>query len=220
MVALSLNNLAQALQEAGIRQAFTPDVSRMTVELWRQIATGNPISPKQVDQIADNLGISREVAHSIIQKMCERDAEGNIVGVAGLSQKKHPHRFRVNGIRLSTWCALDALFLPVALKQSVQVESLCPQTKQKIQLTITPDGVQQYDPASAAISIVVPSPTQGGLESVEEIWMTFCNHIHFFSSQDAAREWFTRRGQEITVLSIEKGFEVGRLALEEVLQYA
>ena len=219
MVALTLNNLAQALQEAGIKQAFKPDVSRLTVELWRLIATGNPVSPEQVDQITGNLGISRAVAHSVIQKMCERDAEGNILGIAGLSQKKHPHRFRVNGIRLSTWCALDALFLPIALKQRAQVESLCPQTKRKIQLTITPDGVQQYDPASAAISIVVPSPTQKGLESVEEIWMTFCNHIHFFSSQDAAREWFTRKGQEITILSIEEGFELGRLALEEVLKH-
>lgn len=220
MVALSQSNLAQALREAGLEQAFNPDVARLTVELWRQIATGNPVLPEKVNTTAENLGVSREVAQSVIQKMCERDANGNIVGIAGLSQKKHPHRFRANGIKLSTWCALDALFLPIALKQSVQVESLCPETKQKIQLTITPNGVQGYDPASAAISIVVPSPKQEGLESVEEIWMTFCNHIHFFSSQDAAREWFTRKGQEITVLSLEEGFELGRLALEEVLRYA
>ncbi|MCI0607998.1 MAG: hypothetical protein L0Z71_02915 [Anaerolineae bacterium] len=92
MIALSLNNLAQALREAGIRQAFTPDVSRLTVELWRQIVTGNPVLPEQVEQIAEDHGISREVAYSIIQKMCERDAKGHILGIAGLSQKKHPHR--------------------------------------------------------------------------------------------------------------------------------
>jgi hypothetical protein len=33
-----LDQLAEALREAGIRQAFTPDVSRLTVRLWREIA--------------------------------------------------------------------------------------------------------------------------------------------------------------------------------------
>src|SRR5712691_7825964 len=43
-----LEHLARALQEAGIRQAFTPDVSRLTVRLWREVARGNPVSPVRV----------------------------------------------------------------------------------------------------------------------------------------------------------------------------
>jgi len=151
--------------------------------------------------------------------MCERDGDGNVVGIAGLSQNQHAHRFTVNGIRLATWCAWDALFLPVMLQQTALVTSRCPVTGETIRLTITPEGVTSKHPESAAISIVIPQPTTSGLESVEEIWMTFCHHIHFFSSPQAAQEWVAARGQKIAILTIEEAFELGRLTLSEILQY-
>ncbi len=214
-----LDQLAAALQEAGIRQAFTPDVSRLTVRLWREIARGGPVSPQRVEQIASALDIEQQTAHEVLDKMCERDPDGNVVGIAGLSQNQHPHRFTVNGIRLSTWCAWDALFLPVMLQQTALVSSPCPSTGETIRLTITPEGVTSKQPDSTVISIVIPQPTKHGLESVEEIWMTFCHHIHFFSTSQAAREWFAAQGQEIAILTIEEAFELGRLALSEVLRH-
>ncbi len=51
MEGLRLDQLAEALREAGIRQAFTPDVSRLTVRVWREIAKGGPVSPARVEQI-------------------------------------------------------------------------------------------------------------------------------------------------------------------------
>src|SRR5574341_524290 len=219
MEVLKLDRISENLREAGIRQAFTPDVARLTVLLWREIARGGPISPERVEQIASALDIQQDTAQEVLQKMCERDGDGNVVGIAGLSQNRHPHRFTVNGTRLSTWCAWDSLFLPVMLQQTAEVSSLCPATKEVIRLTIAPEGVTSYQPASAVISIVIPEPSKQGLESVEEIWMTFCNHIHFFSSPRAAQEWFAARGQEIAILSIEEGFELGRLALGEILQH-
>jgi alkylmercury lyase len=219
MEGLRLDQLAEDLREAGIRQAFTPDVSRLMVLLWREIARGGPVSPEQVEQIASALDIPQQTAREVLHKMCERDRDGNVVGIAGLSQNKHPHRFTVNGTRLSTWCAWDSLFLPVMLQQTAEVSSLCPATGEVIRLIITPEGVTSYQPASTAISIVIPQPTSNGLESVEEIWMTFCHHIHFFSSPQAAQEWFAARGQQIAILTIEEAFELGRLTLSEVLRY-
>src|SRR5712692_4457294 len=216
---LKLEYLARALREAGLRQAFTPDVSRLTVRLWREIARGGPVSPQRVEQIASALDIPQQTAHEVLHKMCERDPDDNVVGIAGLSQNQHPHRFTVNGIRLSTWCAWDSLFLPVMLQQTAEISSSCPTTGETIRLTITPEGVTSYQPASAVISIVIPQPTTSGLESVEEIWMTFCHHIHFFSSPQAAQEWFAARGQEIAILTIEEAFELGRLTLSEVLRH-
>ncbi len=214
-----LDHLARALREAGIRQAFTPDVSRLTVRLWREIARGNPVSPERVEQIASALDIEQQTAREVLDKMCERDQEGNVVGIAGLSQNQHPHRFTINGIRLATWCAWDALFLPVMLQQTAEVSSQCPVTGEVIRLTITPGGVTSEHPESAAISIVIPQPRTSGLESVEEIWTMFCYHIHFFSSPQAAQEWVAARGQEIAILTIEEAFELGRLTLSEFLQH-
>ena len=219
MEGLRLDQLAEALREAGIRQAFTPDVSRLTVRLWREVARGGPLSPERVEQIASALDLEQQTAHEVLDKMCERDGDGLVVGIAGLSQHQHPHRFTVNGTQLATWCAWDALFLPVMLQQTAEVSSLCPTTGETIRLTITPEGVTSYQPESAVISIVIPQPTKNGLESVEEIWMTFCHHIHFFSSPQAAQEWVATRGQEIAILTVEEAFELGRLTLSEVLRH-
>ncbi len=219
MEGLRLDQLAEALREAGIRQAFTPDVSRLTVRLWREIARGGPVSQQRVEQIASALDLPQQTAREVLHKMCERDGDGNVVGIAGLSQNQHPHRFTVNGIQLATWCAWDSLFLPVMLQQTALVLSQCPVTGGTIRLTITPDGVTSKHPESAAISIVIPQPTTSGLESVEEIRTTFCHHIHFFSLPQAAQEWVATRGQEIAILTIEEAFELGRLTLSEVFQH-
>src|SRR6266581_867157 len=170
MEGLRLDQLAETLREAGIRQAFTPDVSRLTVRLWREIARGGPVSPQRVEQIASALDIPQQTAHEVLQ-------------------------------------------------QTALVSSPCPTTGETIRLTITQEGVTSYQPASTVISIVIPQPTKNGLESVEEIWMTFCHHIHFFSSPQAAQEWFAAREQEIVILTIEQAFELGRLTLSEVLRH-
>jgi len=214
-----LEHLARALREAGLRQAFTPEVSRLTVRLWREIAKGDPLSPQRVERIASALDLPQQTAHEVLDKMCERDSDGNVVGIAGLSQNQHPHRFTVNGIRLATWCAWDSLFLPVMLQQTALVSSQCPTTGETIRMTITPQGVTSKHPASAVISIVIPQPTTSGLESVEEIWTTFCHHIHLFASPQAAQEWVAAQGQQIAILTIEEAFELGRLTLSEVLRH-
>jgi alkylmercury lyase len=216
---LRLDQLAEAVREAGIRQAFTPDVSRLTVRLWREIARGGPVSQERVEQIASALDIEQQTAREVLDKLCERDGGGNVVGIAGLSQNQHPHHFTVNGIRLSTWCAWDSLILPVTLQQTALVSSSCPITGETIKLTITPEGVTSYQPASTVISIVIPQPTTSGLESVEEIWTTFCHHVYFFASPQVAQEWVAARGQEIAILTIEEAFELGRLTLSEVLRH-
>ena len=189
------------------------------MRLWREVARGNPVSPQRVEQIASALDLEQQTAHEVLDKMCERDGDGNVVGIAGLSQHQHPHRFTVNGIQLATWCAWDSLFLPVMLQQNAEVSSQCPVTGEVIRLTITPEGVTSYRPESAAISIVIPQPTTKGLESVEEIWTTFCHQIHFFASPQAAQEWVASRAQEIAILTIEEAFELGRLTLSEVLRH-
>jgi alkylmercury lyase len=214
-----LEHLARALQEAGMRQAFTPEVSRMTVRLWREIARGDPVSPEWVEQIASTLDIEQQTGRLVLDTMCERDGHGNVVGIAGLSQNQHPHHFTVNGIRLATWCALDSLFLPVMLQQTAEVLSPCPVTGETIRLTISPQGVTSKHPESAVIPIVIPQPVTSGPASVEEIWTTFCHHVHFFASPQAAQEWVAAREQEIAILTIEEAFELGRLTLGEVMRH-
>ncbi|MFB3041713.1 MAG: organomercurial lyase, partial [Candidatus Poribacteria bacterium] len=123
------------------------------------VANGQSVTSEQLKEIASKHKISLDKADSFISEAAEYDDDGNIVGIFGLSQKKHPHRFRLRGYsmstatfhvhaRLSTWCAWDSLFLSALLNQTAEVESTCPQTNDPIRLTISPEDVKEYEKRS------------------------------------------------------------------------
>lgn len=216
----TLAQIAKALRKAEIPPRFEPDESRLLIQVLRRVADGGPVSLAQLEDVASSLRMPLDGAVAFVRQVTERDREGSVVGVLGLSQNNHPHRFVVNGHTLATWCAWDSLFLPVILKQTAKLESSCPATKTRIRLTITPDKVEQCEPTNAAISIVVPAVTKKGRESVEEIWMTFCHFVHFFSSPESASEWFAGRNRDVSILSVEEAYQLGRMAFEDLLAYA
>ena len=149
--------------------------------------------------------------------MTERDADDSIVGIMGLSLNDHPHKFTVNGIPMSTWCAVDTLFLPAMLGQTAAIESESPLSKETVRVTVSPEGVQASQPADAVVTIVVPKETN--MSSVASIWMTFCHHIFFFASRSEAEQWASGR-DDIEILSLEEGYELAQQLWSNVLPYA
>ena len=141
-----LVDIAKALREADIPPRFRPDESRLLIQIWRALGNGRAVSPEGLKQLASRLHIPFEIATSFAQQVSERDGEGNIAGIVGLSQRNHPHLFKVNNHDLSTWCAWDSLFLPSMLNLTATVESSCPATGEKIRLTVTPEHVDWYEP--------------------------------------------------------------------------
>lgn len=219
MTQKELNEIADRIRESGIPTHFDPTHSRLLIEIWRLVANGNPVSANQIEQTAIHLNMPFEAARSFIHKVSERDESGDVVGIFGLSQKEHPHKFQLNGRTFSTWCAWDALFLPAMLKQTARVESLCPATNEKIKLTLTPERVQNSEPTDAVLSIIMPQTNESGFDKVEKVWMAFCCHVHFFKSMDTASEWFADKSEEVTFLSIEEGYRLGQLAFKELLEF-
>ena len=212
--------LAEALRGAEFPPRFQPHESRLLIQVSRLVAEGRPVTSAQIQQIASSVEMPFDAAISFLSKVSEHDDEGNVVGIFGLSQKSHPHRFEVNGHVLSAWCAWDTLFLPAILKQDAEVESSCPATKQKIRLRLTPARVEEVAPSSSVLSLVVPQVKKANVNAVEEIWAVFCCLVHFFSSEESASVWMSGRGEDIRILSVEEGYDLGRVAFEEVLQYA
>ena len=216
---IKLNELAKRIRESDVPTHFEPDKSRLLIKVWRLVAQGQPVVEEKIEQIASKLNLSTEAALSFIFQLSERDEYGNIVGIFGLSQKNHPHKFVVNTNTFAAWCAWDALFLPAMLKQRAKIESNCPKTKEIIRVTLTPERVEKVEPDEAILSFILPQPTKNGLDGVEAVRQAFCCHVHFFRSVEAATDWFSGKKDEVKLLTVEEGFQLGQLAFKEILQF-
>lgn len=185
--------------------AYGKDDARLLLQVIRRLAHGHPITMEQVDQDIAALGLVKEKAHQLLREVTERDAADQIVGAMGLSLSEHPHRLSVAGVSLSAWCALDTLFLPALLQQTITIESPSPVTHRLIRLRVSPERVEEVNPASAAVSVVLADPSQENMASVEAIWGAFCTHVHFFASREEGEQWANGR-DDIVLLTVEEGF--------------
>lgn len=65
---------------------FGPDVSRLLIGLYRLLAAeGRPITPDEVEQLAKTVGVAPEMARMFVEQAGERNEEGAVVGIVGLS---------------------------------------------------------------------------------------------------------------------------------------
>lgn len=206
-----------------LRDAGTIDLrgnkAQLFIQSVRRLAEGKPLTAQDVTEIAGGVGLSRNQAGAVLSWLAERNEEGDIVGLAGLSLKQWNHNFEVNGRHFTTWCALDTLYLPQIIRKDAKIRSVDPITDEKIHVTLAPDGVVEA-PANAVISIVIPKIDQKGLESAEQIWSAFCSYSHYFTSTESARQWFQERHVEPLFLSVDEGFELAGKWFAQIIQVA
>ncbi len=212
-----IDEMTKKMTEIGGLFDYGPQLSRLLVLVWRSLATGHPVTGNQIDEFVSDLGIEPAQADQFLRQMTERETDDSIAGIMGLSLNDHAHRFTVNGIPMSTWCAADTLFLPAMLGQTAAVESESPLSKETVRVTVRPEGVRTAQPADAVVTIVVPKETD--MSSVASIWMTFCHHIFFFVSRSEAEQWAANR-DDIEFLSVDQAYELGQRLWSNVLPYA
>jgi alkylmercury lyase len=141
---------------------------------------GYPVPP---GEIAVRLQITPDTVISTLRGFgAEFDKDGNVVG-AGLTLVPTPHIYKVNGRKLYTWCALDALLFPVMLKHTAHIESFDPISGDKIQVTVTPDGVQKVEPEAAVVSWVNSNVDPSNIRG------SVCHYVYFFTSPETASRW-------------------------------
>lgn len=195
-----LEVIAGALVQAlDCRQSMTP-LRRALVQL---LAQGQPITPVQL-AVALHLPLDEVIAALRELPELEYDEHGNIVG-KGVTLLPTAHQFQVDHRTLFTWCALDALSLPVLLRLSARVVSTCPVTGGLIRLTVTPEQILGLDPASAVVSLVIPEASA----CRNDVRGTFCNHSHFFRSRDTAAKW-QETHPDALIFSVEDAYQIGK----------
>ncbi|MGH7644364.1 MAG: organomercurial lyase, partial [Gemmatimonadales bacterium] len=136
----------------------------------------------------------------------ERDERRRVVGFWGLGLAETPHRLKVGGRTLFTWCAWDTLFIPGLLNREARVSSACADSGQPITLTVGAQGVRELVPPTAVLSFLTP-PSRFG----DDTRRRFCEHIRFFSDADRYQRHQPQAHPRTFALPVEDGFWLGRL---------
>ena len=176
---------------------------RIFVALYRQLALGEPVLPHE---IALRAGVDLHQVNALLDAVpaVYREDE-RVIGFWGLSLRKlSKHRFYTEGRTLYTWCAWDALFIPMILGRTAKVESEDPQTGEPIRLTVGPDCVEAVAPRGVVVSMLEPRE-----DMLEDVVTRLCHYIHFFASDASGRAWTTEHPGTV-LLSLEDAFELGR----------
>ncbi|MDQ3853345.1 MAG: organomercurial lyase [Thermoproteota archaeon] len=174
------SNVQQAVDKIAtdVHERLTPEREQRRIfgQALQLLANGRPVPPEDV---ATRLQVTPDKVISTLRGFgAEFDENGNIVGV-GLTLIPTPHIYKIDSRKLYTWCAVDALSLPVILKQNAEIESSDPVTGEKIHITATPDRVEKVEPKTAVVSCVDPTNIRGSWD----------HYVHFFSSPKTASKW-------------------------------
>ena len=173
--------------------------AELLVVLLRELVKGHPV---QKETLAATLGWSAERVAALLERQpcTEYDGDGKIIGY-GVTLNETAHAFEIDGHRLYTWCALDALMFPLMIGKTARVFSRCRATGLSVSLTVTPDGVRDVEPTRAVVSLPL-------LEAAPNIRSSFCCHVNFYASESAAHR-SVERGSE--VICVADAFRLGRL---------
>ena len=117
------------MQTAGPLDVFLPTLERLATR-WRSagpllpgfalLARGRPVT---VEEIAEAAGIDRgEVERSVDAARCERDPQGRLIDLYGLTLTPTIHRLAIDGKVLFSCCALWAHVIPKLVDGTVEVD--------------------------------------------------------------------------------------------------
>jgi len=176
------------------------DLTRLLGDLIARIADGVPITRGAAANLVgcDESDLDAHLAGLPLR--VELDDSGRIVG-AGLTLRPTRHRFDLDGKRLFTWCALDALIFPVVLGRTAEVSSPCAATGHPVSVTVSPEGILAASPSTAVVSVVAPEANS------TDVRQSFCVHVNFFESAEAAQSWSGER-PDAAVLSLSEAFDL------------
>lgn len=205
-------------ERGGNALEITGGDARVLVHAIRHLAVGRPATAADVERFAAAASVPAARAHAFLRTVTERDDDDNIVGALGLSLGKHPHKFTVDDVDLTTWCALDALFLPHIIRKPARVVSKSPASGAPVGLIVTPDGVRDAD-EQAVVSLVDLDAVDVDVRSTESIMMTFCRNIHFFPNRAEGEHWAAGRSG-VTIATLDDAFAHGAALWPDAFDYA
>jgi alkylmercury lyase len=198
----TIPDLAESLAEA--MPVLDRRQQELALELYRRLALGAPVPPST---LASELGCDEAEVVEALERWpgVFRDGDGRVTSFWGLAIPEMAHRFRVDGRRLFTWSAWDALFIPELIGHTAEVESRSPAGGAAVRLIVDPDGVREVDPETVVVSMLAPEEAFD-----QRVISSFCHFVHFFATPEEAAEWASEHAGTF-VLSVFEAHELGRL---------
>lgn len=157
----------------------------ISAAIYRFLSKGHNPSIGEIAKETGHTLQTVEALRDVLKSGVFRNENGDIIGFGGLTTHKTKHTFTVDGITSYTWCALDALFIPEIIGKLAEVTSVCPVTKETIELSILRNKVVAVNPQSTVLSMVIAETEK----ITENLVNNFCHFVHFFSSESSAKEW-------------------------------
>jgi alkylmercury lyase len=155
-----------------------------------------------IDISCTGLALDRLAAAGLV----ERDDAGEVSGVAGLSMTPTKHQILLDGRTLFTWCAIDAVGIPAALRANASVLTSCAHCGARIAF----DMDQGLPPHS--------SPLRGWVPSFDctNVRTDVCPVANIFCSMEHVEHWRTNAGSSVGEVADLDGFAaIGRTAWGE-----
>ncbi len=182
-----------ALEELRAEE-ITPEVAALrSAGFHLLLKQGRPVDREEWASASRvDIGTLDEVLESAQAKgRVQFNADGQLVGIAGLTVEPGRHRLDIDGAIRWTWCALDALGILGALEASGTVYSMDPWTGDAIEIGFT-DGI----PADHATMFIL-----GGYDGGNAVdgW---CPMVNFFTTRGDAEAWVLDEGLEGDIVAL------------------
>jgi Alkylmercury lyase len=105
------------------------------------------------------------------------------------------HRARIGGESLYTHCVMDAFMLPVLRNEPVEIDSLDPETGERVRVHVTPEG---YLENHTTLSEVIVS-FGVAREDDGSVYSAVCPFINLFSSRINYEGWRQAHPEAVTM---------------------
>jgi hypothetical protein len=142
----------------------------------------------------------------------EVDADGRVIGAHGLTRRGTRHAIVARERRWHTWCALDAVGIPVALGLDAEVSTVCPACESDIRLHVH-DGAIHAE-AGEPMLWLPGAPCRHVMDD-------FCASANLFCSAEHLDGWHRGAGEPPgQPLTLDEAADEGRRVWADVADCA
>jgi alkylmercury lyase len=137
----------------------------------------------------DATGIAQAIAWLEAHGQLQRDGD-HLVGAHGLTHRTTAHTLTIGDRTLHTWCAYDAIAIPIALDADAdadadaQATTTCPTCRQRLTIAVAA-GRPESDPA---LRLWLPTGP------CDNVMADFCAHANLFCTTEHLDAWLTAIG--------------------------